>query len=101
MTPAAPPEAERRPPSLTVGSRVRVLSAGAEEAGLSSVGIYRGLVSIAGESALAIELDAVPGEPPRLRMITTSALWAVDILEWKAEEDRRTEKAGPTPEYFR
>ena len=100
-SPGASLEKDRRPPTLTVGSRVRVLSAGSEETGLVSVGTYRGLVSIGGDNVLAIELEGPGEEAGRTRLIATAALWAIDILEAKAEEEKRAEKAPPNPGYFR
>ena len=87
--------------ALTPGSRVRVYSAGPDDAGLTSVGTFRGLVSVAGDNVLALELDEPAEAKGRVRLISTAALWAVDILEAaKAEEERRTEKAPVSPGYF-
>ena len=94
-------EKERRAPNLTVGSRVRIVSAGAEDVGLVSDGIYLGLVSIGGDNILAIELDGTGEEKGRTRLIATAAIWAIDILEAKAEEEKRSDKPASTPEYFR
>ncbi|MGI0054494.1 MAG: hypothetical protein ACREBT_03535 [Thermoplasmata archaeon] len=103
MSPSStsPSEKERRVPSLTVGSRVRILSAGAEDAGLVSVGTYRGLASVGGDNVLAIELDEPAEEKGRIRLIATAALWAIDILEAKAEEEKRSDKPVSTPDYWR
>ncbi len=93
---------ERRPPNLTVGSRVKIVSAGAEDAGLVSEGFYRGLVSIGGDNVLAIELDGNGDEKGRTRLLATGAIWAIDILEVaKAEEEKRADKPVAAPEYFR
>lgn len=87
--------------ALTTGSRVRVYSAGPDEAGLVSVGLYRGLVSVAGDNVLALELEEPAEEKGRIRLISTAALWAVDILEAaKPEEERRSEKPSVSPGYF-
>ena len=87
--------------ALSVGSRVRVYSAGPEEAGLVSIGFYRGLVSVAGDNILAIELDEPAAEKGRIRLIATAALWAVDVLEAaKPEEERRVDKPAVSPGYF-
>jgi hypothetical protein len=87
--------------ALTTGSRVRVYSAGPENAGLVSVGIFRGLVSVAGDNVLALELDEPVAEKGRIRLISTAALWAVDIIEAaKPEEERRSEKPAISPGYF-
>lgn len=87
--------------TLTVGSRVRIYSAGPEEAGLISVGTYRGLVSVAGDNVLAIELAEPESEKGRIRLVSTAALWAVDIVEAaKPEEERRSEKPSVSPGYF-
>ncbi len=86
--------------TLTAGSRVRVYSAGPDNAGLVSWGIYRGLVSVAGDNVFAIELDQPEAEKGHIRLIATSALWAVDILEAATpEEERRTEKPTVSPAY--
>lgn len=87
--------------ALTVGSKVRVFSAGPEEEGLQSTGTFRGLVSIGGDNVLAIELAEPDEMKGRVRLVSTAALWAVDILEAaKVEEERRTEKPAMTPGYF-
>lgn len=98
---SAPGKGNRPNIALTVGSRVKAYSAGAEEEGLVSEGIYRGLVSVAGDNHLAIELSHDGEEKGRIRLIATSALWAIDIVEAaKAEEERRSEKPAVSPGYF-
>ena len=94
-------EKERRAPNLTVGSRVRIISAGSDDTGLVSEGIYRGLVSIGGDNILAIELGGEGEEKGRTRLIATAATWVIDILEAKEEEEKRADKPSSTPEYFR
>ena len=95
--------ASKRPAiALTPGSHVRLRSAGPEEKAIVSTGMFRGLVSIGGDSALAIELDGSDGdEKGRVRLVPIPALLAVDILEAaKAEEEKRNE-TSPAPGYFR
>jgi len=48
--------------ALTVGSKVRVRSAGTRDDALVSTGVYRGLVSVGGDNSLAIELDGSVAE---------------------------------------
>jgi hypothetical protein len=86
-------EGKRPVIALTPNSRVRVRSAGPEDAAIVSTGWFRGLVSIAGDSALAIELDGSDGdEKGRTRLVPIPALLAIDILEVaKAEEEKRSE----------
>jgi hypothetical protein len=81
---------------------VRVQSAGPDETALLSVGIFRGLVSIGGDNALAIELDGPPAEEKgRVRLVPVPAVLAIDILESaKPEEEKRSEPAA-SPGYFR
>jgi len=88
--------------ALTPGSRVRVHSAGPEEAALVSAGLFRGLVSIGGDNALAIELEGPPAEEKgMIRLVPVPAVLAVDILEaGKPEEEKRAEPAQ-SPGYFR
>ena len=87
---------------LTPGSRVRVRSAGPEEQAIVSLGIFRGLVSIGGDNALAVELESSDREEQgRVRLVPLSALLAIDILEAaKAEEEKRGEPSQ-APGYFR
>lgn len=86
--------------ALTMGSRVRVHSAGPDDTGLVSVGVYRGLVSVAGDNLLAVELEQPEAEKGRIRLIATTALAAIDILEAAtAEEERRVEKPTVSPAY--
>ncbi|MGC2790359.1 MAG: hypothetical protein WA547_10025 [Thermoplasmata archaeon] len=95
--------APKRPPiALTPGSRVRVRSAGPEDAAIVSTGTFRGLVSIGGDNILAIELEGADGdEKGRIRLVPIPALLAIDIIEVaKAEEEKRSEPAQ-SPGYFR
>jgi len=87
---------------LTPGSRVRVRSAGPEDQAIVSQGVFRGLVSIGGDNALAVELESDDREEQgRVRLVPLSALLAIDILEAaKAEEEKRSEPSQ-TPGYFR
>jgi len=88
--------------ALTPGSKVRVRSAGTETAAIVSSGTFRGLVSISGDNALAIELDGSDGEPKGLvRIVPVPAILAIDILEAaKADEEKRSEPPQ-SPGYFR
>ena len=97
---AAPTAAKKVSVTLTVGSKVRVRSAGSQEEALVSTGTFRGLVSVGGDNSLAIELDEGE-EKGRIRLIPTNALFAVDILEAAkpAEEEKRTEPGATA--YFR
>jgi hypothetical protein len=81
---------------------VRVRSAGPEEQAIVSLGLFRGLVSIGGDNALAVELESADREENgRVRLVPLSALLAIDILEAaKAEEEKRAEPAQ-SPGYFR
>ena len=81
---------------------MRVRSAGPNEEAIESVGLFRGLVSIGGDNALAIELQGTDKEEQgRVRLVPSSALLAVDILEAaKAEEEKRAEPSQ-SPGYFR
>ena len=88
--------------ALTPGSHVRLRSAGPEDQAIVSTGFFRGLVSIGGDNALAIELDGSDGEDKgRVRLVPTPAILTIDILEAaKPEEERRTETTQ-SPGYFR
>jgi hypothetical protein len=94
--------AKKLPIALTTGSRVLVRSAGPEDAAIVSTGTYRGLVSIAGDNVLAIELDGSNGdEKGRTRLVPIPAVLAIDILEVaKIEEEKRAEPQA-APGYFR
>jgi hypothetical protein len=95
--------ANKRPAiALTAGSKVKVRSAGTENAAIVSSGTFRGLVSISGDNALAIELDGTGGEEKGLiRIVPVPAILAIDILEAaKADEEKRSEPQH-APEYFR
>jgi len=95
--------AAKRPAiALTPGSRVLLRSAGPDETAIVSAGVFRGLVSIGGDNAIAIELDGSDGdEKGRIRLVPVPALLAVDIVESaKPEEEKRSEPAS-APGYFR
>jgi hypothetical protein len=87
---------------LTPGSRILLRSAGPEETALISTGMFRGLVSIGGDNAIAVELEGGSGEEKgRIRLVPVPALLAIDILEAaKPEEEKRSEPAS-APGYFR
>ncbi len=88
--------------ALTPGSRVRLRSAGPGDEAIESTGIFRGLVSIAGDSAIAIELDGPPAdEKGRLRLLPIPALLAIDILEAARPEEEKRGEPTPSPGYFR
>lgn len=95
--------ASKRPAiALTPGSKVRVRSAGTENAAIISTGTFRGLVSVGGDNVLAIELDGSDGdEKGQIRIIPVPAILAVDILvAAKADEEKRSEPPQ-SPGYFR
>ncbi|MGD0718768.1 MAG: hypothetical protein ABSA15_04235 [Thermoplasmata archaeon] len=101
MTAQSPSNERSIPVTLTNGSHVRIRSAGPKEEALESVGVFRGLVSIGGDSSLAIELGGSGEEKGRIRLIPLAALYAIDILEAaKADEEKRSDKS-PAPGYFR
>ena len=102
MTAEAATVASKKPGiALTVGSRVRVRSAGSREEALISSGTFRGLVSVGGDNSLAIELDdTVKEERGRIRLVPLNAVLAVDVLEAaKPEEEKRVDPGAPG--YFR
>ena len=88
--------------ALTPGSHVRLRSAGPEDSAIETTGIFRGLVSIGGDNAIAIELDGGRGEEKgRVRLVPVPAILTIDILEAaKPEEEKRSEPAQ-SPGYFR
>ena len=95
--------AAKRPAiALTPGSKVRVRSAGPDDEALDSSGTFRGLVSIGGDNALAIELAGPDAEEKgRIRLVPIPAILAIDILEAaKAEEEKRSEPETASG-YFR
>ena len=95
--------AAKRPSiAFTPGSRVRIRSAGPDDQAIVSTGIFRGLVSIGGDNAIAIELEGSEGdEKGRVRLVPIPALLAVDILEAaKPEEEKRSEPTQ-SANYFR
>ncbi len=87
--------------ALTIGSKVAVRSAGNRDDVLLSEGTFRGLVSIGGDSSLALELlGKTKEEKGRIRLIPLNALLSIDVLEaGKAEEEKRVEPAATG--YFR
>ncbi len=99
----APPSAGKRPAiALVPASRVRVRSAGPDEQAIVSQGVFRGLVSIGGDNALAIELESSEKEENgRVRLVPISALLAVDILEAAKPEEEKRSEPNQAPGYFR
>ena len=82
---------------LTAGSKIRVRSANSQTEALVSNGTFRGLVSIGGDSSLAVELDDTAGaDKGRVRLIPLNALLALDVIEAvKPEEEKRSDPASP------
>jgi hypothetical protein len=88
--------------ALTPGSRVVLRSAGPDDQAIVSTGVFRGLVSIGGDNALAIELDGSGGdEKGRVRLVPIPALLAVDILEAAKPEEEKRSEPSQSPGYFR
>jgi len=88
--------------AFTVGSRVRVRSAGGNDEALVSQGVFRGLVSVGGDNSLAIELDdSVKEEKGRIRLVPLNALLAVDVMEAAKPEEERRSEPSTSPGYFR
>jgi hypothetical protein len=89
--------------TLTVGSQVRIRSAGTRDEALVSTGVFRGLVSVGGDNSLAIELDGtVAEEKGRIRLIPLNAMLALDVLEAaKPEEEKRAAADSGASAYFR
>ena len=100
---SGPASSAKRPAIvLTPGSRVRVRSAGPEDQAIVSSGIFRGLVSIGGDNALAVELESSDREENgRVRLVPLSALLAIDILEAAKPEEEKRSEPSQTPGYFR
>jgi hypothetical protein len=97
-----PPPTKKPQIALVPGSRVRVRSAGPDDAAIDSVGLFRGLVSIGGDHTLAIELDGTGGdEKGRIRLVPVPALLAVDILEAAKPEEEKRADSNAAPGYFR
>lgn len=88
--------------ALTPGSRVRLRSAGPDDQAIVSTGVFRGLVSIGGDNALAVELEGADGdEKGRIRLVPSPALLAVDILEAAKPEEEKRSESTPSANYFR
>jgi hypothetical protein len=100
---SAPAPAGKRPAIvLTPASRVRIRSAGPEDQAIVSEGVFRGLVSIGGDNALAVELASSDREENgRVRLVPLSALLAIDILEAAKPEEEKRAEPSQTPGYFR
>ncbi|HEV2519844.1 MAG TPA: hypothetical protein VGX00_04395 [Thermoplasmata archaeon] len=98
---SAPTSGKKPSIVLTVGSKVSVRSAGTDSEALVSSGTFRGLVSIGGDSSLALELDGkVKEEKGRIRLIPINALLSLDVLEAvKPEEEKHSDP--PATGYFR
>ncbi|HTT15007.1 MAG TPA: hypothetical protein VMG81_04415 [Thermoplasmata archaeon] len=94
--------AKRPAVALTPGSKVRVRSAGPDDQALVSQGSFRGLVSIGGDNALAIELDGSDGdERGRVRLVPIPAVLAIDIVEAAKPEEEKRADPEPAAGYFR
>jgi hypothetical protein len=88
--------------ALTVGSKIRIRSAGSRDEALTSTGVFRGLVSVGGDNSLAVELnDTVKEEKGRIRLVPLNAVLAVDILEAAKPEEEKRNDTSSAPGYFR
>jgi len=98
----ASPAPKRPAIAFTPGSRVILRSAGPDEQAIVSTGVFRGLVSIGGDNAVAIELDGSDGdEKGRVRLVPVPALLAVDIVEAAKPEEEKRSEPSQSPGYFR
>jgi hypothetical protein len=96
------PTPEKKPSiALTVGSKVSIRSASGGDEVFISEGTFRGLVSVGGDSSIALELESgSKAEKGRVRLIPLNAVLSVDVLQAKKiEQEKRAEP--PSTEYFR
>ena len=88
--------------ALTPGSHIQLRSAGPEDSAIESTGLFRGLVSIGGDNAIAIELDGGHGtEKGRVRLVPIPAILTIDILEAAKPEEEKRSETTQSPGYFR
>jgi len=71
--------------SLTKGSRYRVMSRGAGQEPLVSIGEFRGYVNLGNDQAISLWLEGSE-EEGRIRLIPVRVILAIDVIEGKEEE---------------
>jgi hypothetical protein len=90
------PAKETTEPTLTKGSKWKVISSGGEGKSIVSVGVFRGYVAFGHDSAIGIELDSTHGEDAgRIRVIPCVSVLSLDLISIKQEEEEKdTEERG-------
>jgi hypothetical protein len=90
------PAKETTEPSLTKGSKWKVISSGGNREPIVSTGVFRGYVAFGHDSAISIELDSTHGEDAgRVRVIPCTAVMSLDLISIEQEgEEKGTEERG-------
>jgi hypothetical protein len=90
------PAKETTEPTLTKGSKWKVISSGGEGKPIVSVGVFKGYVAFGHDSAIGIELDSTHGEDAgRIRVIPCVSVLSLDLISIKQEEEEKdTEERG-------
>lgn len=77
-------------PTFTKGSRYRIMSKGPGEDFLISVGEFKSYTAFGNGTAISLELDPSSGQTGT-RIIPLMAIFAVDVIESKEQEEEDTE----------
>lgn len=80
------------PTKLTKGSRYKVMSKSDNSSPLTSQGEFLGYIQFGQDSGLLLRLDS-QGEEGRMRIIPSSNVIYLDILETKEEEETKKKEA--------
>jgi hypothetical protein len=82
------PSKESVEPSLTRGSKWKVVSSGGHGEPIVSSGIFKGYVAFGHDSAISIELDSSHGEDTgRVRVIPCAVVLSLDLIAIRREEE--------------
>ena len=84
------PAKEGSEPTLTKGSKWKVVSSGGDGKPIVSVGVFKGYIPFGHDSAIGIELDSSHGEDSgRIRVIPCIAVLSLDLISISQEEKEK------------
>jgi hypothetical protein len=85
------PAKETIEPTLTKGSKWKVISSGGNGEPIVSIGVFKGYVAFGHDSAISIELDSTHGEDAgQIRVIPCVAVLSLDLISIKQEQEEKS-----------
>lgn len=82
-TPAAKKKGEDEVPSLTLGSKFRVVSLESRDKSVETTGVFKGITTVGSIDAIALETAE-----GRIRVIPSHVVLSIDIVEAVKDEEK-------------